>query len=53
MEFRITWNGWNCKTGEETAKQIAQVCSEDAICEVWENGKMLERLLLLDIFNRE
>lgn len=52
MEFLIHDNGYYHIFSEIEAKGYAQTCKKDLTCEVQEDGIFLERLKLLDIFNK-
>ena len=52
MEFLIHNNGHYHIFSEIEAKGYAQTCKKDLTCEIQEDGIFLERLKLLDIFNK-
>jgi len=52
MEFLIHDNGYYHLFSEIEAKGYAQTCKKDLTCEILDNGIVLERLKLLDIFNK-
>lgn len=52
MEFLIHDKGHYYHFNEAEAKGYAQTCGKNVICEIRENDEFLERLKLLDIFNK-